>query len=69
MVHTKKKKKKQTSVLYVSFFCSVFTVSILVLIYVHGLAEFSRFLALFVKLRCYLHIVKYEKCSTRFLHL
>lgn len=38
----------QKFVLYVSFFCNLFTMSLLVLICVHGLAEFSRFLALFV---------------------
>lgn len=30
----------QKFVLYVSFFCNLFTVSLLVLFYVHGLAEF-----------------------------
>lgn len=43
MVHTKKKNKKmQKLVLYLNFFCNFFTMSLLVLIYVHGLVEFSR---------------------------
>lgn len=60
----KKKKQMQKFVLYVGFFCNLFTMSLLVLFYVCGLAEFHMIPALCVyKIKVLLYIVKHKKCS------